>query len=98
MSASPESFSRMRLKAGSPASVTWLQLLANLEAGEAPDHDVLAGLRRGRRAQVLDRLAGVLLGVHVLLLKQHDLLEPLAQPPFCDLRAHVLGLVGGLLL
>src|SRR3954463_14299735 len=92
MSASPESFRRMRSKAAEAL------LLAYLISGEPADHDVLAGLRRRGRAQVLDRLAGVLVAVHVLLVQQHDLLEPLAQPPLRDLRAHVLGLVGGLLL
>src|SRR4051794_9697900 len=99
ISASPESFSSIRLKAGpASASATRSGLLADLVAREAADHDVLAGLRRRGRAQVLDGLAAVLVLVHVLLVEQHDLLEPLAQPPLGDLRAHVLGLVGGLLL
>src|SRR3954471_7780579 len=117
ISASPDSFNRMRLKAGSAsvmlsrsASVRtrrgrpkcWqcgaLNLLADLEPGEAPDHDVLACLRGGRRAQALDRLPRGLVRVHVLLVQQHDLLQPLAQPPLGDLRSHVLGLVRGLLL
>src|SRR4051794_38024981 len=92
MSASPESFRRMRSKAAEAL------LLAYLISGEPADHDVLAGLRRRGRAQVLDRLAGVLVAVHVLLVEQHDLLEPLAQAPLGDLRPHVLRLVGGLLL
>src|SRR3954470_4078614 len=99
ISASPESFSSIRLKAGpASASATRSGLLADLEAREAADHDVLARLRRRGRAQVLDGLAAVLVRVHVLLVEQHDLLEPLAQPPLGDLRAHVLGLVGSLLL
>ena len=48
--------------------------------------------------QLLDRLAVVLVGVDVLLLEQDDLLHPLAQLALDDLRADVLGLVGGLLL
>src|SRR3954468_3843776 len=81
--ASPESFRRTRSKAGgalwgAPTSSRAtrtprgpLGLLAHLEAGEAADHDVLAGLRRGGRAQVLDRLAAVLVLVHVRLVEQH---------------------------
>src|SRR3954470_7929700 len=63
ISASPESFRRMRSKAAEAL------LLAHLITTEAPDHDVLARLRRGGRAQVLDRLAAVLLAVHVLLVQ-----------------------------
>src|SRR3954453_6699626 len=103
--ASPESFRRMRLKAGRAPSAEGCALtsklslrLAALEASEAPDHDVLTRLRRGGSAQVLDALAAVLVLVHVLLLEQDDLLEPLAQLALGDLRADVLGLVGGLLL
>src|SRR3954451_3722420 len=105
ISASPESFRRMRLKAGRAPSAEGCALssklslrLADLEASEAPDHDVLTRLRRGGRAQVLDRLAAVLVLVHVLLLEQDDLLEPLAQLALGDLGSHVLGLVGCLLL
>src|SRR5947208_14692495 len=64
--ASPESFSRTRLKAGRAPSVEGcpanprLGLFAYLIPGEAADHDVLARLRRGGRAQVLDALAAVL--------------------------------------
>src|SRR3954447_3908408 len=90
ISASPDSLRRIRLKAGAgspPASSRatsgprrgWGPLLAaHLEAGEAADDHVLAGLRSGGRAQVLDRLALVLVLVHVLLVQQHVLLEPLA--------------------
>src|SRR3954467_14999398 len=92
ISASPESFRRMRSNAAEAL------LLAHLVAREAADHDVLAGLRSRGRAQVLDRLPAVLVGVHVLLVQQHDLLEPLAQPALGDLRPNVLGLVRGLLL
>src|SRR3954454_17131361 len=92
MSASPESFRRMRSNAAEAL------LLADLVAREATDHDVLACLRRRGRPHVLDRLAAVLVLVHVLLVQQHDLLQPLAQAALGDLRPHVLRLVGGLLL
>src|SRR3954447_2787014 len=102
-SASPDSFSRMRPKTGS-AALSWAVtarplalLLAHLEADEAADDDVLARLRGGGGAQVLDRLPVVLVAVDVLLLEQHALLEPLAQLALGDLRADVLGLVLGLL-
>src|SRR5215211_3419916 len=91
MSASPESLSRMRRKAVRDS-------LPDLEAREAADDHVLAGLGRHRGAHVLDGLAGVLVLVDVLLVEQRDLLEPLAQPALGDLRPDVLGLVGGLLL
>src|SRR5690349_22119650 len=94
---SPDSFSSTRLKAG-PSATTADSLLPDLEAGEAADDDVLAGLRAELGAQLLDRLGVVLVGVDVLLVEQHDLLHPLAQLALGDLRAHVLGLVGGLLL
>src|SRR5205814_2875145 len=60
MRASPESLRRMRRKAGLPSS-TALLLLAYRVAGEAADHHVLAGLGRDVLAQLLDRLAVVLL-------------------------------------
>src|SRR5687768_18547836 len=67
ISASPESFSRTRLKRGSGAKAGLL--LPNLEAGEAGDADVLAGLRGDVRAQVLDRLALVFLLIEMLLVE-----------------------------
>src|SRR3954447_24640362 len=97
MRASPESFSRTRLKAGCAPSVEGCALnsglvlrLADLEAREATDHHVLAGLRRRGRSEVLDGLAAVLVLVHVLLVEQDALLEPLPQPALGDLRADVL--------
>src|SRR3954447_9328052 len=69
MSASPDSLSRTRLKAaisGSargpgvgrpPGSRVGPLLRADREAREALDDDVLAGLGRQLRAQLLDRLA-----------------------------------------
>src|SRR5918993_5943140 len=62
--ASPESLRRMRLKAGLASTAS---LLPDLEAGEAADDDVLAGRRRDGGAQLLDRLAVVLVGVDVHL-------------------------------
>ena len=75
-------------------------LLADHEASEAGDHDVLAGRGRGRGPQLLDRLAVVLVGVDVDLLEQSDLLAPLGELALDDLLADVLGLalLGRLLL
>ena len=56
------------------------------------------GLGGQLRAELLDRLAVVLVAVDVLLVEQDDLLHPLAQLALGDLGPHVLGLVGGLLL
>src|SRR5918997_2606546 len=96
ISASPDSFSRTRLNTGS--EITSATSLADREAREPPDDDVLAGLRRQVRAQLLDRLAVEPVGVDVRLLEQDGLLHPLAQLALGDLRADVLGLVGGLAL
>src|SRR5258706_4525938 len=93
---SPESFRSIRRKTGCgtrPGS-----LLADGEARESSYDDVLTGLARQVGAELLDRAAVVLLAVDVLLVEQHDLLEPLAQLALGDLAPHVLGLVGGLLL
>src|SRR5687768_10825515 len=60
--ASPESFSRTRLKTGSATPAATLFRFAHGEAGEAGDPDVLAGLRRQLLAEVLDRLALVEVG------------------------------------
>src|SRR3954453_6655258 len=89
MSASPLSFSRMRSKTGSRADG---------ELGEAADDDVLTGGPGQLGAQLLDRLAGVLVAVDVRLPEQDDLLEPLVELALGDSRADLLGLVGGLLL
>src|SRR4051794_26468 len=97
MSASPDSFSRTRLNAGSDASPATV-LLADREAREAAHDDVLARLARELGAELLDGLAVVLVAVDVRLLEQDRLLHPLAQLALGDLRPHVLGLVGGLLL
>src|SRR5947208_5497945 len=100
MSASPDSFSRTRLNAGAEATLATAgrPLPADREAREPADDDVLAGRPREVRAQVLDRLAVVLVRVDVRLLEQDGVLHPLAQLALGDLRADVLGLVGGLLL
>src|SRR5829696_6588466 len=92
MSASPESFRRMRSKAGAKG------LRPHLEAGEAADDDVLAGLTGQLGPDLLDRLAVVLVGVDVGLVEQDDVLHPGLELALGDLRAHVLGLVGGLAL
>src|SRR3954468_19445737 len=98
-SASPDIFSRTRRKAAlpllvAPSSATGL-LLSHLEAGEAPDHHVLAGAGGDLGAQLLDRLAVVLVLVDVPLHQQHRLLEPLAQAPLDHLLLHLLGLSVG---
>src|SRR3954452_13164314 len=93
--ASPESFSRMRLKAASGKAAL---LLSHLEAREAGDPDVLAGLGRDLGAQVLDRLALVLVLVEVLLIEQDELGGPLLQLAVDDLLDDVLGLAVGLRL
>src|SRR3954447_1895009 len=93
-SASPESFSRTRPKTGSLTA-----LLPDLEAREPPHDDVLAGAGRQLGAQLLERLAAVLLVVDVRLVEQHDVLEPLVQATLDDLLLHALGLaLGGRLL
>src|SRR5918994_4093911 len=91
MSASPESFSSTRLKLGS-AAMPLVALSADLEAGEAGDADVLAGLRGDLGAEILDRLALVALLVEVLLIEQDDLGGPLLELPFDDLLDDVVGL------
>src|SRR5215213_4379214 len=95
MRASPDSFSRMRLNAAKGRARA---LLADREPDEAADADVLAGLGRQLVLQLLDRLALVPVRVDVRLVEEDDLLVPLAQLALDDLRADVLGLVGGLLL
>src|SRR5436190_6913157 len=95
MSASPESLSRMRLKAAAIALRAYPRtaLLADGKAGETPDDDVLAGRRRELVAQLLDGLALELRIVH-LLLEHHHRLEPRIELARDDPLAHVLGLVG----
>src|SRR5919205_1092280 len=92
MRASPDSLIRTRLKTGSD------KLSADREAREAADHDVLAGRAGEVRAQLLDRLALVLVRVDVRLVEQHDVVHPGLELALGDLGADVLGLVGGLLL
>src|SRR4051812_30759033 len=86
--ASPESFSRIRLKAGNLSG-------ADREPGEAPDDHVLAGLGRQLGAELFDRLALVLLRVDVLLAQQDDLVEPLADLALGGLLALGLGHAAG---
>src|SRR3954454_18352498 len=93
MRASPDSLIRTRLKTGSS-----LNLGADREAGEPPDHDVLAGRPGEVGAELLDRLAAVLVLVDVRLVEQDDIVHPRLELALGDLRADVLGLVGPLLL
>src|SRR4051812_481565 len=105
---SPDSFNRMRLKTGSATTrrsygPPWLdvggnRLLADGEADEPLDDDVLARLGREVGAQLLDRLAVVLVAVDVLLVEQDDVLVPGLELALDDLGPDVLRLVGGLLL
>src|SRR6202035_3225746 len=69
ISASPESFSRMRLKAGAIDGRAYppRRLLADREAGEATYDDVLAGAGRQLVTQLLDGRAVELGVVHLLL-------------------------------
>src|SRR5450755_1458663 len=73
ISASPDSFSRTRLKIGSLICA----LFPDDEAREAPDHDVLPRRCGDLVSQLADRLAVVLVGVDVRLVQQHDLAVPL---------------------
>src|SRR6266540_779214 len=85
MSASPLSFSRMRSKTGSRPDG---------ELGEAADDDVLTGGPRQLGAQLLDRLAVVLVAVDVRLLEQVDLDEHADLGIGVDIGLH--GALGGL--
>src|SRR5215216_4944680 len=89
--ASPESFSRMRLKRAEAKRL----LLPHLETGEAGDADVLTGLGGDLRSEVLDRLPLVELLVEVLLVQERDLRCPLLELAVHDLLDHVLGLAVG---
>src|SRR3954451_20705968 len=93
MRASPDSLIRTRLKTGSS-----LNLGADREAGEPPDHDVLAGGAGEVGAQLLDRLAAVLVLVDVRLVEQDHIVHPRLELALGNLGADVLGLVGRLLL
>src|SRR6476661_4083238 len=99
MRASPDSLSRIRSKAGAIAAqpIRGPRLLAHGEPCEAADDHVLAGRRCQLVAQLLHGLA-VELGVVHLLLEQHDALQPGVELARHDFLAHVLGLVGSLLL
>src|SRR6185312_13261049 len=106
ISASPESFKMIRLKAAAiearAYSVAMCRrakrraLLTDGEAREASDDDVLAGRHGQLVAQLLHGLAIELRVVH-LLLEQDDRAIPGVELAGDDLLAHVLGLVGGLL-
>src|ERR1039458_6746484 len=77
ISASPDSFSRMRLNAGAidVRAYSSSGLLADGKAGKAADDDVLPGGGRQLVTQLLHGLAFELGVVH-LLLEQHDRLKP----------------------
>src|SRR4051812_10636036 len=94
--ASPESFSSMRLNRAEANGRTLL--LPHLEAREAGDSNVLARLGRDLGAQILDRLALVLVLVEVLLIEQDELGGPLLQLAVDDLLDDALGLAVGLRL
>src|SRR5271166_1126990 len=90
----------MRLKAGAIAAQSLSRyhgLLAYCKAGEAADDHILTSRGRQSVAQLLNGLAVELRVVHRLL-EQHDRLKPRVQLAVDDPLAHVLGLVGGLLL
>src|SRR4051794_41033738 len=98
ISASPDSFRRTRPNAACPFCDSGL-LLSHLEAHEATDDHVLVGGRGHLRPQLLDCLGLVLLLVDVLLVEEHDLLEPLPHPALGDLLLDLLRLaVAGRLL
>src|SRR3954453_15526885 len=93
--ASPDSFSRTRLNAGSSdtaRTIVMRALLAHHEPGETRDAHVLARLGRDLRPQVLDRLALVAVRAHMLLLEQRDLLRPLLELALDDPLDDVVGL------
>src|SRR5438128_11041931 len=98
MSASPESLSRIRLKAAAIALRAYpgSDLLADCKAGETSDDDVLAGRRRELVAQLLDGLALELRIVH-LLLEHHHRLQPAIDLARDAGLAHLLGLARRLL-
>src|SRR5271166_159838 len=90
----------MRLKAGAIAAQSLSRyhgLLAYCKAGEAADDHILTSRGSLSVAQLLNGLAVELRVVHRLL-EQHDRLKPRVQLAVDDPLAHVLGLVGGLLL
>src|SRR5450631_1631864 len=99
ISASPESFKRIRLKAGAIDGRAYPSddLLAYREAGEAADDHVLAGGGGEFVAQLLDGLAFELGVVH-LLLEQHHRRQPRVELAGDDPLTDVLGLLGRLLL
>ncbi len=67
-------------------------LLAYPEAGEAGDHDVLPDLGGNLFPHLLDRLGIMLSGVHMLLVKQGDVLLPLGYLAIDDALDNVVGL------
>src|SRR5947209_6533028 len=97
ISASPESFSRIRRKTGGAIFDDAGVSAADGKPGKATHHDVLAGLGGQLGAQLLDRLAAVLLLVDVLLAQKDDIVEPLVELARDDPLTDVLRPVGRLL-
>src|SRR5579884_3515985 len=99
ISASPESLSRTREYTGGPAPAPGASAASSAdgEPGEPADDNVLSGLGGQLRAQLLDRLAAVLVLVDVPLAQQHDVVEPLLELALDDPLADVLGAIGRLL-
>src|SRR4051794_29853009 len=83
---------------GGAGRLAWRHLLPDGETDEALDDDVLAGLGGEVGAQLLDRLAVVLVAVDVLLVEQDDVLVPGLELALDDLGPDVVRLVGDLLL
>src|SRR4029077_6679422 len=67
------------------------------EPGKAAYDDILTGLAGEGSAQLLDRLAALVVLVHVLLPEQPPIVEPLLDLALHDPLAHVLGAIRGLL-
>src|SRR5579875_3781374 len=99
ISASPESFSSTRANIGGAdgGACECAISATDGEAGEAADDDVLARLGDQRRAQLLDRLAAVLVLVDVGLAQQHHLVQPAVELALDGPGASLLGDVGQLL-
>src|SRR5437016_6570 len=99
ISASPESLSSTRRNTAVPAAdgTRCAVSATDGEPRKAADHDVLTRFAGKRRAELLDRLAAVLVLVDVLLAQQHYVVEPLLDLALDDPLAHVLGPVRRLL-
>src|SRR5437763_382311 len=91
ISASPESFSSTRRNtAGGEADASRCAVSAtDREPSKATDHDVLTGLAGKRCAELLDRLAAMLVLVNVRLAQEHHVVKPLLELPLDDSLAYV---------